>query len=170
VARNRRYLPILLDATDKKIVLIGGGGACAEKLRTLAQLRMKITAISPEFGEAFNREWIERVHRKYEPGDLKGCSLAYVGINDPGEEMRILEEARREHVLVNFVDQVSKSDFISPAALIRKHFAIFISTFGRGPGATKRIRKTIEERIDLEGLDQFVGRYIEERERGRGAE
>lgn len=158
------YLPIMLDVTDKKILLIGGGAACAEKLRSLGQLNKKITAIAPEFCRDFDgKPWIETIQRKYAPGDLKGFHVVYVGINDIDEEMKILDEARKEGILINFVDQVKFSDFISPAVLIKNFFSIFISTNGRGPGASKFIRSEIEEKIDLDALDKRTGEYIKNR-------
>ena len=158
------YLPIMLDVSEKNILLIGGGAACAEKLRSLGQLNKEITAISPEFCEDFSdKSWIKMIKRKYSPGDIKGFHIVYVGINDPDEEMKILEEARHEGILINFVDQVKFSDFISPAVLIKNFFSIFISTNGRGPGASKYIRKEIEEKIDLEELDRRTGEYIQNR-------
>jgi len=160
------YLPIMLDVSNKNILLIGGGAACAEKLRSLGQLGKDITAISPEFCSDFNdKPWIKMIHRKYSPGDLKGFHIVYVGINDFDEEMLILNEAKEEGLLINFVDQVKFSDFISPSVLIKKFFSIFISTNGRGPGASKFIRREIEEKINLEELDNRAGEYIQNRKK-----
>lgn len=154
----------MLDVSDKNILLIGGGAACAEKLRSLGQLGKEITVIAPEFIDAFNNKpWIHFIKRKYRRGDLENCHIVYVGINDPDEEMKILEEAKERGILINFVDQVQYSDFISPSVLIKKFFSIFISTNGRGPGAAKFIRKEIEEKLDLEELDKHTEEYIQNR-------
>ena len=165
------YLPILLDVTNRDILLIGAGKACAEKLRTLSQLGKTITVIAQEFSEPFrNQDWIRCIQKPYEPGDMDGFGLVYCGINNPGEEEAIRSEAWERKILVNFVDQVDRSDFISPSALIRKHFALFVSTFGRGPGMTKRIRKLLESTLDLEALDREAGEYIARRDASRNKE
>lgn len=165
---SRQYLPILLDVTEREILLIGAGRACAEKLHSLRQTGKPITVIAPEFSEPFlqreNDAWMRRIPRKFRKGDLGGFGLIYVGVDDPDAEREILEEARREKIPVNFLNHVGQSDFISPSALVRRSFAIFISTFGRGPGATKRIRKEIEENLDLEALDRETEEYIRRRE------
>ena len=154
----------MLDVSDKNILVIGGGPACAEKLRSLGQLNKNITAISPDFIDDFNdKPWIQCIKRKYAPGDLENFHIVYVGINDPSEEMIILKEARERDILINFVDQVTYSDFISPSVLIKNFFSIFISTNGKGPGASKFIRKEIEEKIDLNELDRRAGEYISKR-------
>ena len=160
------YLPLMLEVSKKNILLIGGGSACAEKLRTLSQLGKRVTAIAPEFSDSFDGlDWIDFIYRKYMPGDLKNYDIAYVGINNFSEEMKILEEAKLENVLVNFVDQPAFSDFISASVLIKKFFSIFISTNGRGPGAAKMIRKEIESKLDLDALNERAGEFIAERKK-----
>lgn len=162
--RERHYLPVLLDITDKRILMIGAGQGCAAKLQSLSQLKRQIDVISPEFHSDFlNKDWIRPIKRKYQTGDLNGYHVVYAGVNDPVIEGQILAESRHQGILVNFVNHVDRSDFISPSSLIRKHFAIFISTFGQGPGITKKIRTLIERNIDLDALDLEARNYIENR-------
>lgn len=161
---TKQYLPLMLDVTDRNILLIGAGRACAEKLRTLAQLGKTIRVIAPEIEPEFlNKEWIQIERRTFRTGDLRGFDIVYAGINDPVEEQKILAEARTLNLLINFVDEPALSDFISVSALIRKWFTIFISTYGKGPGMTKRIRQMLEEKLDLDALDREAGEYIRKR-------
>lgn len=169
INRHRQYLPVLLDVTRKNILMIGAGSACAAKLKSLSELQKEICVISPDFHRDFlNKKWIQKIDRKYRPGDLKGYQIIYCGVNDPKIQTQIMEEAKAEHALVNFVDHVEESDFISPSSLIKKNFAIFISTFGRGPGITKKIRQKIEEKIDLDALDREAEEYIQNRTQKKG--
>ncbi len=155
----------MLDVTNKKILLLGGGKASAEKLRTLSQLGTRITAISPEFIEEFHSlGWIDFIYRKYEYGDLKEFDVVYSGVNDRDVEREILKEARERNVLINFIDKVEDSDFISASTLIQENFSIFISTYGRAPGGAKMIRQEIEVKLDLPDLDNRVGEMAKQRE------
>jgi siroheme synthase (precorrin-2 oxidase/ferrochelatase) len=187
--QNKNYLPLLLDVTEKKILMIGAGLACREKLRTLSLSGKSVTVISSSFHEDFlNKNWITREERRYRKGDLLGYDIVYVGINNPEVSVQIQSEVAairegdsgffreirplmdeysdsllKRNILINFVDKPLVSDFISPAVLIKKYFAVFISTFGRGPGMTKKIRQTLEEKIDLDALDEEARIYIENR-------
>lgn len=164
--RDRTYLPVLLDVTEKNILLIGAGKACAEKLRTLSQLQKSVTVIARDFSPEFEgKSWLNLKKKDYEVADLTGFDVAYIGVNNRQLENRITEDAKKLGMIVNIVDRVEGSDFISPSSLIKKHFAIFLSTFGRGPGFTKRLRKHIESTLNLDELDQEAGEYILERER-----
>ena len=131
----------MLDVTKKNILLLGGGKASAEKLRTLSQLGKRITAISPDFIEEFHSlDWIDFVYRKYQYGDLKGFDVVYSGVNDRDVEKEILKEAQERNVLINFIDKVEDSLFISASTLIYDNFSIFISTYGRHGWQPKNIR------------------------------
>ncbi|MBK6603977.1 MAG: hypothetical protein KBF99_11615 [Leptospiraceae bacterium] len=156
---------MMLDVTNKNILLLGGGKASAEKLRTLSQLGKRITAISPDFIEEFHSlDWIDFVYRKYQYGDLKGFDVVYSGVNDRDVELEILKEAKERNVLINFIDKVEDSLFISASTLIQDNFSIFISTYGRAPGGAKLIRQELEAKIDLLNLNLKVGDMARERE------
>jgi len=156
---------MMLDVSNKNILLLGGGKASAEKLRTLSQLDKRITAISPEFIEEFHSlDWIDFIYRKYEYGDLKNFDVVYSGVNDRDVEKEILKEARERNILINFIDKVEDSDFISASTLIQENFSIFISSYGRAPGGVKIIRQEIEAKLNLEELNQKVGVMATERE------
>ena len=161
---NKRYLPVMLDITDKKILIIGAGRACLEKLRSLSQTGVRADVISLKFEPEFlEKSWLNLIQKKYTSGDLKGYDIVYSGVNDPEVEREIREEAKTENILINFVDNVEFSDFISPSLIQKKFFSIFISTFGKGPGMTKKIRKTIEASIDLDHLNKEAEEYIKNR-------
>ncbi|MDX1957762.1 MAG: NAD(P)-dependent oxidoreductase [Leptospiraceae bacterium] len=163
---NRVYLPLVLDVTNKEILLLGGGLAASEKLRTLSQLNKKIKAISRSFREEFyGLEWLTLIQREYREGDLPVNGIVYCGMNNPSEHDKVLNEAKQKNSLVNFIDKPDNSDFISASSLLKKNFGIFVTTYGRGPGVTKKIRQEIETALDLDSLDSFAEKFIEERMR-----
>ena len=46
--KNKRYFPMFIDLSDKKIVVVGGGNIATRRIRTLLQFTRNITA-----GEAY---------------------------------------------------------------------------------------------------------------------
>jgi len=151
----------MLNITNRKILVLGAGRACREKLWSLGQTGASITVIAPEFHEDFfNQSWITLIQRKYQKGDLNGYSIVYVGINQPDVEQEILRDAQGLDLLLNFVDKREFSDFISPSVIQKENFSIFISTFGKAPGAAKHIRMEIEKKLDLVQLDNQTKDFI----------
>jgi siroheme synthase-like protein len=168
--KEKIYLPVMLDVTNTEILVLGGGKASAEKLRTLSQLNKKIKVISKEFiSDFYEKDWLELVQREYQYGDLNGFKIVYCGINDPVIEKVVLQESIERNILINFIDKVEDSQFISVAGFIKKSFSIFISTYGKSPKGAKRIRQEIENKINLEELDTEITEYIKEREKRKNA-
>lgn len=154
----------MMDVTEKSILLIGAGNACAEKLKTLLSLDMQITVISDSFLPVFkNNDRLELIERKYAYGDMQNFDIIYCGINDEETRNRIRTEAKERSKLINFVDRPLDSDFISASSLIYENFTIFISTYGRSPGGAKKIRETLEQKISLETLNEEIGEMIKKR-------
>ena len=46
--KNKRYFPMFIDLSDKKIVVVGGGNIATRRIRTLLQFTRNITAIAPK--------------------------------------------------------------------------------------------------------------------------
>lgn len=154
----------MMDVTEKSILLIGAGNACAEKLKTLLSLDMQITVISDSFLPIFkNNEKFHLIERKYSYGDMQNFDIIYCGINDETERKKIRTEAEEKKKLINFVDRPLDSDFISASSLIYDNFTIFISTYGRSPGGAKKIRETLEAKMSLETLNDEIGEMIRKR-------
>lgn len=167
-SNDENFLPVMLNIGSKKILMIGAGLACREKLNSLRQAHAELTVISPSVHEDFlDQPWINLIKRKFKEGDCQGFFLVYAGVNDRAVEEEILADARRAGAMVNLVSRTGFSDFISPSVIARKNFSVFVSTYGKGPGATKRIRQIIEEKIDLDGLDKETGEYIEKRQKAK---
>lgn len=161
---GKKYLPMMMDVTEKSILLIGAGNACAEKLRTLLSLDMQVTVISDSFLPVFqNNDKLKLIERKYTVGDMQNFDIIYCGINDETERKKIRDEAETLGKLINFVDRPLESDFISASSLIYENFTIFISTYGKSPGGAKKIRETLEQKISLNSLNKEIGEMIKKR-------
>jgi precorrin-2 dehydrogenase / sirohydrochlorin ferrochelatase len=162
----KKYLPVMLDVTNKKILILGAGKAGAEKLRTLGGLGIKVTVISETFLEEFqDKPWLDLIQKSYEYGDLNGFDIVYCGINNPNLESLVLQEAKEKSILINFIDKVEDSQFISASSIIKEAFTIFISTYGKAPGGAKKLREEIESKLDLEHLNREINILAEERAR-----
>ena len=44
--KNKRYFPMFIDLSDKKIVVVGGGNIATRRIRTLLQFTRNITAFA----------------------------------------------------------------------------------------------------------------------------
>jgi uroporphyrin-III C-methyltransferase/precorrin-2 dehydrogenase/sirohydrochlorin ferrochelatase len=164
--------PIFIDLTEQPVVVIGGGAVAERKIEILTESGARVTVVSPEvtdlvarWGEA-GRIAVER--RAYRTGDLHGAKLAYAATSDRGVNQAVREEARNEGIWLNVIDQPDLCDFITPALVRRGDLTIAVSTNGRCPALSKKIREELERRYGPEYAGT-VERLGELRDRARAA-
>lgn len=146
-----RHFPIFLDLAGKAVVLSGGGAAALAKLRLLlkteAQIHVHTADPAPEIAA-----WAETgrliLHRRpLEAADLTGAALAYAANEDAAEDGRVAALARARGVLVNVVDDLARSAFITPAIVDRDPVTVAIGTEGAAPVLARAIKRDLEERL-----------------------
>jgi len=143
------YYPIFLNISGKRCVVVGGGQVALRKVRAMLEHGANIDVISPdlcpELVQLTKRGEINVLNREYQIGDLKGAFVAIAATDNDEINRQIAEEAKRNAVLVNVVDEVKNSDFIVPSYLHRGEITIAISTAGKSPALARKIRTKLEK-------------------------
>lgn len=140
------YYPIFLDIEGKKCVVIGGGNVAKRKIKGLLRAKANVVVISPDLdNELKNRVlWIGR---EYKDGDLEDAFIAIAATNNKEVNQMVYNEAEMKGILVNIVDNPDLCRFIVPSIIKRDDFTIAISSGGKDPSLSKKIRLTLEERL-----------------------
>lgn len=130
---------------------LGGGEAALAKLRLLLKTEARITVFSPAPAaeiEAWAREGRLTLHRRpLEPGDTTCAALFYAADEDAAEDGRTAAIARADGALVNIVDNLADSQFITPAIVDRDPVTVAIGTEGAAPVLARAIKADLEERL-----------------------
>ena len=155
------YFPMLIDITNLKILVIGGGTIATEKLEKLIDFTTNITVISIEV-EKRAKELIEKYElnlekRAYTKGDIDNFDIVIVATDTIELHKAIYEESRDSKTLVNSVDDTKYCDFIFPSYIKRDDLTISFSTGGASPAFAKQLRQYIEKIIP-----QNVGEFLKE--------
>lgn len=142
-----RYYPLLLDLQNKKCVVAGGGQVAQRKARSLINCGAKVKVISPSLNKGLLRFKKEFIHIKsgYRPRLIEGAFLVIAATADRKVNSRISSDAQRLGVLVNVVDSPGESNFIVPSSIRKKDLIISVSTSGKAPALSKRIRKDLNQ-------------------------
>lgn len=143
-----RYYPINIDITDKKCVVLGGGGVAERKVESLLRCSGRVTVISPDLTprlkELLSRGKIQHVCRVYQRGDFEGAFLVFGATSDSRVNADASQEALKRGILVNIVDKPGVCNFIVPSVVDRDDLVITISTSGKSPALAKKIRGELE--------------------------
>ncbi|WP_084862876.1 siroheme synthase CysG [Salibaculum halophilum] len=146
-----QHFPIFLDLDGRRVVLSGGGEAALAKLRLLLKTTARITVFAPD-PAAEIADWAGRgrltLHRRaMEPGDALCAALVYAADEDAALDARTAHIGRTEGALVNIVDNLSDSAFITPAIVDRDPVTVAIGTEGAAPVLARRIKADLEARL-----------------------
>ena len=146
-----QHFPIFLAVAGRRIVLSGGGEAALAKLRLLLKTEAKLTVITPSAAPEIEN-WAKSgkltlITRAMEPGDTLCASLFYAATEDEAEDARTARIAHADGALVNIVDNLGDSQFITPAIVDRDPVTIAIGTEGAAPVLARAIKADLEAKL-----------------------
>ncbi|MCX7565224.1 siroheme synthase CysG [Sulfitobacter sp. F26169L] len=145
------HFPIFLSTKNARIIVSGGGDAALAKLRLLMKSQAKITVFAaapvPEIEQWHHAGKLTLVTRAMEHGDAVCATLFYGANEDAVEDARTARLATEAGALMNIVDNLHDSQFITPAIVDRDPVTIAIGTEGAAPVLARAIKADLEERL-----------------------
>lgn len=145
------HFPIFVALEGRRVLVVGGGEAAVAKLRILLKTTAHINVVA-ETVDPVIEAWaksgrITLVRRALEPGDALCCVLAYAAQEDAALDAETVRLATAEGALVNVVDNLEASQFITPAIVDRDPVVVAIGTEGAAPVLARKIKAELEERL-----------------------
>ncbi len=151
------FYPVFLNLTGRRCVIIGGGQIAEGKISKLLDSGAKIIVISPDATQGIRgfaeRGQIEFDLRKYQEGDLQGAFLVIAATNDRVVNQEIFEEAEKQGILLNAVDDMPRCSFIAPSIVEKGPVTVAISTGGASPALARKLRENMEVSSALDWAD-----------------
>jgi len=144
------YLPLFVNITNRRCLLVGAGGVAARRLRWLLDAGAKVTVVAPDVVDEVRTLCAGRAEirtRRFEPDDVIGTLLVIAATDDPAVNRAVYDAANERGVLVNTVDDATLSSVIFPSIVKRDPVIIAVSTGGRSPTLARRVRSLLETRL-----------------------
>lgn len=146
--------PVTLDLEGRPCLLGGGGPLAIERLTGLLRSRADVIVVTPDPSPGLSAQCgafgVPLLERLLQPDDLDGAMLAIVTRED-GADVPALYIAAREHgVLFAALDDVEHCDFGAMSQIRRGSLTVTISSGGRAPALSKRLRKHLERTLTHE--------------------
>lgn len=137
--------PVALKLEGRRVLVVGGGAAAAQKVRGLLKARAEVTVVAPRLNRTLGRLSAQgkvRWKRKsFSPGDLQGVELVIAATGEGASQRRIHAEARRRRLWVNVADAPELCDFYAVAFEQRGPLLVSVSTQGAAPALAKFLRR-----------------------------
>ncbi len=153
------FLPISINVTNKKILLIGGGKVATHKASIIARfITDNVTVISPDFTSEIRQLPFTFIQKNYDKNDLKDFFLVYVCTGDHELNRQIKTDAEELGILTSVCDAPLLCDFVSPAIFKQEHLTIAVSSNAQNVYQSIAVRDRIAKLTDdgLLQLDQSV--------------
>ena len=151
------YYPINLKIDDMKIVIIGGGKVAYRKCMNFLAFNKKVKVISQEFIEEFEeiKNKIEMIKDSYDEKYIKDAFVVVAATNNKEVNHKIGIYCRQNNKLVIVVDDKELSNFTVPSFVKRGDLLLSVSTGGKSPSLSSKIRKDLEDVYD-ESYEEYV--------------
>jgi len=112
-----------------------------------ANVKLLGASIFPETKTYLNELNIPFEEKFFEESDLEGINILFIAINIKEESAKIRAIAKTKNILVNVADTPDLCDFYLGSVVTKGDLKIGISTNGKSPTLSKRIREYMEEAL-----------------------
>jgi len=143
--------PVILDLNGKPCLVVGGGKVANRKVDGLLQAGARVTVVAPKvtpsLAELASDSTITLHQREFHPGDLDGQTLVFGALDDPIARRTLAEEARQRGIPANLADDPKNCDFTIPSSFRRGDLLITVSTGGKSPALSRKLRQVLETKV-----------------------
>lgn len=154
--------PVFLKLDQVNTLLVGAGNVGLEKLHALLANApgARVTIVAPEIKEEIRRLVYRHPacrleQRAFDESDLAGKELLILATDNRGLHEEIYVVAKGRGILVNVADTPDLCDFYLGSIVQKGNLKIAISTNGKSPTATKRIKEVLHDALPAE-LDAVI--------------
>ena len=158
--------PINIKLDDMKITIVGGGKVAFRKCMNFLDFNKKVRVVSKDIiGEFSNFKGdIEIIEDNYKEEYIKDSFIVIAATNDKSVNEEIGVYCKDNGKLVNVVDNPSLCNFTVPSYVKRGDLLLSVSTGGKSPSLSAKIRKELEVKYDNE-YEEYVNLLGEAREK-----
>ena len=154
-------LPLFVNLSGRRVVLVGGGPVAASKLTQLVAAGANVHVVAPEVHPGIERAGVPMARRAFVPADLDDAWLV-VAAATPAVNRAVAEAAEARRVFVNAVDDPSNASAFLSGVVRRDGVTLAISTNGDAPGLTALVREALDAL-----LPRDLGDWMKEARRQR---
>jgi precorrin-2 dehydrogenase/sirohydrochlorin ferrochelatase len=145
--------PLMLDVTNRTVVIVGGGGVAVRKVQGLIDAGAQhIRCVSPKFAPDLPLK-VQRIGEQFEPRHLEGAGLVFAATDSAAVNAQVVAEAQKRGILVARADTGAAEhddagDFSTPALWRDPGGVTLTVSAGGAPLLATLIRDHLARNID----------------------
>jgi precorrin-2 dehydrogenase / sirohydrochlorin ferrochelatase len=150
--RVSRYLPLAIDMTGLRCLVVGGGRVGTRKALRLAHAGGKVSVlspdVSPDIAQAAEQGRMDWRQAEYDATHLDGFALIVAATSDAELNGRIGREAQARGALCCNASDAASSQVIFPAVGSSGQVTVAVHTDGRDCRLAQRVRDRIQDHLN----------------------
>ena len=151
------FYPVNLNLDNMEIIIVGGGNVALRKCMNFLDFGKSVTVLAPEFDsrllELGNK--VDLINDIFKEEYIDKFDIVVAATDDKEVNEEIACICRKKSKLINVVDSRDLSDFTVSSYVKRGDLLIGISTGGKIPALSAKIRRDLEEIYD-ESFAEYV--------------
>ena len=149
--------PVNIELQDLEITIIGGGEVAYRKCINFLRFEKTVKVVSNNFIDKFDelKDKIEIIKDIYKEEYIKNSFIVVAATNDKEVNKIIGIYCRENGKLVNVVDDIKLSNFTVPSYIKRGDLLISVSTGGKSPSLSSKIKKELEGTYD-DSYEEYI--------------
>lgn len=151
---NKNFLPVAIDISDEKILIIGGDQSAFKKLQILQRFGADVEVLARYVCNEIRQSGIVFYEKDYHPDCLKGYLLVYSCTNNITLDRQIVRDGKERGVLINIHDKPAMCRFISPAIYRNGNISVAVSSNGEDVYESIRLRDSLRNYLQTNSNKQ----------------
>lgn len=160
------FYPVNLNLDNMEIIIVGGGKVALRKCMNFLEFGKSVTVLAPDFDSRFLElgNKVDLINDIFKEEYIDKFDIVVAATDDKEVNEEIACISRKKSKLINVVDSRDLSDFTVSSYVKRGDLLIGISTGGKIPALSAKIRRDLEEIYD-ESFAEYVDLLGELREK-----
>ena len=147
--------PLLLDVSDRRVLVVGGGSVAARRARAVAAAGARVEVVAPEvcddLREAAATGAVTWSRRPFAADDVDGAWLVHACTDDPAVNAAVAAAADAQRVWCVRADDAAATTASVPAVARRGEVTVAVSG-GGDPGRAIAVRDAVQALLDTGAL------------------
>lgn len=149
---KKNFLPIAIDISGEKILIIGGDRSAVKKLEILQRFGAEVEVLAKKVCSEIRQSGIVFFETEYHPRYLQDYLMVYSCTNNETLDRQIAEDGHAAGKLINIHDKPALCRFISPAIFRNSIISIAVSSNGEDVYESIRIRNLIRDYFQFNSI------------------
>ena len=151
------FYPVNLNLDNMEIIIVGGGNVALRKCMNFLDFGKSVTVLAPDFDSRFLElgNKVDLINDIFKEEYIDKFDIVVAATDDKEVNEEIACICRKKSKLINVVDSRDLSDFTVSSYVKRGDLLIGISTGGKIPALSAKIRRDLEEIYD-ESFAKYV--------------